>query len=63
MGGDDTKTTGCKRNDFGLIYGKLKTLRKSRMENNMTKELEHKEGPKAEIHIYLLKNTLKIIKL
>ena len=52
-----------KPNDFGLKYGNQKKHNeKAKWINNMTKELEGiEEGPKAEIHIDLLKTTLKRI--
>ena len=50
-----------KLNDFGLKYGNQKNnIKKAEWINNMTKELEGlEEGPKVEIHIDLLKMTLK----
>ena len=49
-----------KPDDFVLKYGNQKHNRKAEWMNNMTKELEGlEEGPKAEIHINLLKTTLK----
>ena len=50
-----------KLNDFGLKYGMKKHNEKAQWINNMTKELQGLEGPKAEIHINLLKTTLKKI--
>ena len=55
-------TIGCKRNRTILDRNKKKTAwkRPSRI-NNMTREFEGlEEGPKAEIHIDLLKTTQKI---
>ena len=47
-----------KPNDFGLKYCNPKYNEKAEW---MTMELEGlEEGPKVEIHIYLLKSTLKI---
>ena len=50
-----------KPNNFGKkIWQPKKDNRKAERINNMTKELEGiEEGPKAEIHIDLLKMTLK----
>ena len=49
-----------KPNDFRLKYGNQKHNEKAEWINNMTRELEGlEEGPKAEIHIDLLKTTLK----
>ena len=50
-----------KPNNFGLKYGNQKKNIRKRL--NMTWELELEEGPKAEIHIDLLKMTLKNIKM
>ena len=45
-----------KPNDFGLKYGNQKYNEKAEWNKNMTRELEGlEEGPKAEIHIDLLK--------
>ena len=54
-----------KPKDFGLKYGNRIHNEKTEWINNMTRELEGLEvGPKAEIHINLLKNyTKKDIKL
>ena len=50
--------------DFGLKYGNQKHNEKAERINNMTRELGGlEEGPKAEMHIDLLKTTLKNIKL
>ena len=52
-----------KPNDFGQKYGNPK-IRNERVEwiKNIARELEgFEEGPKAEIHIDLLKTTLKRI--
>ena len=49
-----------KPNDFGVKYGNQKHNEKAEWINNITRELEGiEEGPKAEIHIDLLKMTLK----
>ena len=46
--------------DFGLKYGHQKHNEKTKWTNTMTKELDgFEEGRKAEIHIDLLKTTLK----
>ena len=54
-----------KPSNFGAKYGnqkKKKHNEKAEWINNMTRELEGlEEGPKAEIHSYLLKTTLKKI--
>ena len=56
--------------DFGLKYGNQKKKKqpkhneKAEWINNIARELEGlEEGPKAEIHLDLLKTTLKNIKL
>ena len=51
-----------KPNDFGLKYGKKKKKHNKKDEwiNNMTREIEPlEESTKSEIHIDLLKTTLK----
>ena len=49
-----------KPNDFRLKYGSQKHNEKAEWINNMARELEGlEEGPKVEIHINLLKTTLK----
>ena len=53
-----------KPNDIGLKYGNQKHNEKAEWISNMTRELEGlEEGSKVEIHIDLLKKTLKNIKL
>ena len=53
-----------KPKDFGLKYSNKKHNWKAQWIKNMTKELDGlKDGPKAEMHIDLLKLTLKNIKL
>ena len=45
-----------KPNNFGLKYAKQKHDEKAKWINNMTRELKGlEEGPKAEIHIDLIK--------
>ena len=69
MGGDDTKIyqQPDARETEGLwvkIWSPKKYNEKAEWINNMTKELEGiEEGLKAEIHIDLLKSTLKNVKL
>ena len=49
-----------KSNHFGLKYANKKHNEKAEWINDTTRELEGlEEGPKAEIHIDLLKTTLK----
>ena len=51
-----------KPNDFGRKYGNKKHNEKAERINNITREIEGLErGPKVEIHIDLLKTTLKRI--
>ena len=51
-------------NNFGQKYGNQKHNEKAEWMNNITKELVGlEEGPKVEIHIDLLKTTLKKFKL
>ena len=51
-----------KRNDFVLKYGNQKYDERAEWVNNITRELEGlEEGPKAEMHIDLLKTTRKRI--
>ena len=64
LGGDDAKNTNNrmqkKPNDFGLDMATKKYNGKAEWRNTMTKELEGLEvGLKVEIHIDLLKMTLK----
>ena len=69
MGGDDTKSyeqADAKETErFSTkIWQPKKYNQKTEWTNNMTRELEGlKKGRKAEIHINLLKTTLKNIKL
>ena len=51
-----------KLNDFGRKYGNQKLNKNTEWINNIKRELEGlEEGPKAEIHIDLLKTALKRI--
>ena len=53
-----------KPNDFGLNYGNKKDNEKAQLIDNMKKESERlKEDPKIEIHIGLVKMTLKKISI
>ena len=65
MEGDDIKTNNWmqkKPNDLGLKYGNQKYNEKVEWINNITKQLEGlEEGPKPEIHIDLLRMTIKKI--
>ena len=51
-------------NNFGVKYGNQENNKKAEWISNMAKELEGpEEGPKAEIHIDILRMTQKTIKL
>ena len=51
-----------KPNNFGLKCGNQENIKKAKWISNITKELEGlEEGPKVEIHIDLLKTSLKNI--
>ena len=68
LGGDDTKTyqqpDATETERFWIRIWQQKHNEKAEWINHMTRELEElEEGLKAEIHIDLLKTTLKNIKL